>query len=56
VEKSSDLSMASQMFYKQAKKTNSCCTILWAGSPAGYIVNQTFAGGRLFFLSSYLYI
>ncbi|XP_020886343.1 VAMP-like protein YKT61 isoform X2 [Arabidopsis lyrata subsp. lyrata] len=28
VEKSSDLSMASQMFYKQAKKTNSCCTIL----------------------------
>nr|CDM86925.1 unnamed protein product [Triticum aestivum] len=28
VEKSSDLSVASQMFYKQAKKTNSCCTIL----------------------------
>ncbi|XP_010539476.1 PREDICTED: VAMP-like protein YKT61 [Tarenaya hassleriana] len=28
VEKSSDLSMASQMFYKQAKKTNSCCTVL----------------------------
>ncbi|CAA7032371.1 unnamed protein product [Microthlaspi erraticum] len=28
VEKSSDLSMASQLFYKQAKKTNSCCTIL----------------------------
>ncbi|XP_071687103.1 VAMP-like protein YKT61 [Rutidosis leptorrhynchoides] len=28
VEKSSDLSMASQMFYKQAKKTNQCCTIL----------------------------
>ncbi|XP_010453140.1 PREDICTED: VAMP-like protein YKT61 [Camelina sativa] len=28
VEKSSDLSTASQMFYKQAKKTNSCCTIL----------------------------
>nr|CAB3479524.1 unnamed protein product [Digitaria exilis] len=28
VEKSSDLSAASQMFYKQAKKTNSCCTIL----------------------------
>ncbi|OEL24464.1 VAMP-like protein YKT61 [Dichanthelium oligosanthes] len=28
VEKSSDLSAASQMFYKQAKKANSCCTIL----------------------------
>ncbi|CAO2172849.1 unnamed protein product, partial [Urochloa humidicola] len=28
VEKSSDLSAASQMFYKQAKKTNSCCAIL----------------------------
>lgn len=28
VDKSNDLSMASQMFYKQAKKTNSCCTIL----------------------------
>ncbi|KAG8050674.1 hypothetical protein GUJ93_ZPchr0009g136 [Zizania palustris] len=28
VEKSSDLSVASQMFYKQAKKANSCCTIL----------------------------
>ncbi|XP_052200337.1 VAMP-like protein YKT61 [Diospyros lotus] len=28
VEKSSDLSTASQMFYKQAKKTNQCCTIL----------------------------
>ncbi|KAF0893607.1 hypothetical protein E2562_028021 [Oryza meyeriana var. granulata] len=28
VEKSSDLSAASQMFYKQAKKTNSCCIIL----------------------------
>ncbi|TVU36920.1 hypothetical protein EJB05_18875, partial [Eragrostis curvula] len=28
VAKSSDLSAASQMFYKQAKKTNSCCTIL----------------------------
>ncbi|KAI3756729.1 hypothetical protein L1987_56551 [Smallanthus sonchifolius] len=28
VEKSSDLSAASQMFYKQAKKTNQCCTIL----------------------------
>ncbi|CAN1328241.1 VAMP-like protein YKT61 [Linum perenne] len=28
VEKSSDLSAASQMFYKQAKKTNSCCTVL----------------------------
>ncbi|KAJ4907833.1 VAMP-like protein YKT61 [Raphanus sativus] len=28
VEKSSDLSSASQMFYKSAKKTNSCCTIL----------------------------
>lgn len=28
VEKSSDLSMASQLFYKQAKKTNQCCTIL----------------------------
>jgi synaptobrevin family protein YKT6 len=26
VEKSSDLSAASQMFYKQAKKTNQCCT------------------------------
>ncbi|KAJ7516308.1 hypothetical protein O6H91_22G052700 [Diphasiastrum complanatum] len=28
VEKSTDLSMASQMFYKQAKKANQCCTIL----------------------------
>eukprot|EP00252_Welwitschia_mirabilis_P002188 TRINITY_DN12090_c0_g1_i2.p1 TRINITY_DN12090_c0_g1~~TRINITY_DN12090_c0_g1_i2.p1 ORF type:complete len:233 (-),score=35.72 TRINITY_DN12090_c0_g1_i2:312-1010(-) len=28
VEKSTDLSMASQMFYKQAKKTNQCCTLL----------------------------
>ncbi|KAG8095385.1 hypothetical protein GUJ93_ZPchr0012g21427 [Zizania palustris] len=28
VEKSSDLSAALQMFYKQAKKANSCCTIL----------------------------
>uniref|UniRef100_A0A2P2KN31 Uncharacterized protein MANES_06G039400 n=2 Tax=Rhizophora mucronata TaxID=61149 RepID=A0A2P2KN31_RHIMU len=28
VEKSSDLSASSQMFYKQAKKTNQCCTIL----------------------------
>lgn len=28
VEKSSDLSQASQLFYKQAKKTNQCCTIL----------------------------
>jgi len=25
VDKSNDLSLASQMFYKQAKKTNSCC-------------------------------
>lgn len=25
VDKSSDLSLASQMFYKQARKTNSCC-------------------------------
>ncbi|WOL03520.1 VAMP-like protein YKT61 [Canna indica] len=28
VEKSSDLSAASQMFYKQARKTNQCCTML----------------------------
>ncbi|CAL9069015.1 unnamed protein product [Musa banksii] len=28
VEKSSDLSAASQMFYKQARKTNQCCTLL----------------------------
>jgi synaptobrevin family protein YKT6 len=28
VEKSSDLSMASQLFYKQAKKSNSCCGIM----------------------------
>ncbi|KAG6497042.1 VAMP-like protein YKT61 [Zingiber officinale] len=28
VDKSSDLSAASQMFYKQAKKTNQCCTML----------------------------
>mmetsp|Transcript_9932 Transcript_9932/g.36331 ORF Transcript_9932/g.36331 Transcript_9932/m.36331 type:complete len:198 (-) Transcript_9932:7369-7962(-) len=27
VDKSSDLSMASQMFYKQARKTNSCCNL-----------------------------
>ena len=28
VDKSSDLSMASQMFYKQARKSNSCCTYM----------------------------
>jgi len=28
VEKSSDLSLASQMFYKQARKTNSCCGMM----------------------------
>ena len=28
VAKSEDLSMASQMFYKQARNTNSCCTIM----------------------------
>ena len=28
VDKSNDLSLASQMFYKQAKKTNSCCVIM----------------------------
>ncbi|XP_033140261.1 VAMP-like protein YKT61 isoform X3 [Brassica rapa] len=28
VEKSSDLNKASKMFYKRARKTNSCCTIL----------------------------
>uniref|UniRef100_A0A7S1T0Q0 Uncharacterized protein n=1 Tax=Tetraselmis chuii TaxID=63592 RepID=A0A7S1T0Q0_9CHLO len=28
VDKSSDLSMASQMFYRQAKKTNSCCKMM----------------------------
>ncbi|XP_024367646.1 VAMP-like protein YKT61 [Physcomitrium patens] len=28
VDKSNDLSSASQMFYKQAKKANQCCTIL----------------------------
>jgi synaptobrevin family protein YKT6 len=28
VDKSTDLSMASQVFYKQAKKANQCCTIL----------------------------
>ncbi|MCO5606782.1 hypothetical protein L7F22_060972 [Adiantum nelumboides] len=28
VEKSFDLSLASQVFYKQAKKANQCCTIL----------------------------
>mmetsp|Transcript_2988 Transcript_2988/g.8442 ORF Transcript_2988/g.8442 Transcript_2988/m.8442 type:complete len:102 (+) Transcript_2988:3-308(+) len=28
VDKSSDLSMASQLFYKQAKKTNSCCKMM----------------------------
>lgn len=27
VERSDDLSKASKMFYKQAKKTNSCCLI-----------------------------
>ena len=27
VEKSNDLSAQSKMFYKQAKKTNSCCVI-----------------------------
>lgn len=26
VDKSNDLSLASQMFYKQARKTNSCCS------------------------------
>jgi synaptobrevin family protein YKT6 len=28
VDKSADLSMASQMFYKQAKKTNACCKFM----------------------------
>ncbi|KAK1278795.1 VAMP-like protein YKT61 [Acorus gramineus] len=28
VEKSSDLSAASQLFYKQAKKTNQCCSVI----------------------------
>lgn len=28
VDKSADLSMASQMFYKQARKANSCCTFM----------------------------
>ena len=28
VDKSTDLSMASQMFYKQARKTNSCCKMM----------------------------
>jgi len=28
VDKSSDLSMASQMFYKQAKKNNQCCKMM----------------------------
>lgn len=28
VDKSNDLSMASQMFYKQAKKANSCCRMM----------------------------
>ena len=28
VERSSDLSMASQMFYKQAKKQNQCCKMM----------------------------
>ncbi|KAF5825595.1 hypothetical protein DUNSADRAFT_8197 [Dunaliella salina] len=28
VDKSNDLSLASQMFYKQAKRTNSCCTYI----------------------------
>lgn len=29
VDKSSDLSMASQIFYKQAKKNNQCCKLMW---------------------------
>eukprot|EP00890_Picochlorum_soloecismus_P005646 jgi/Picsp_1/6082/NSC_03436-R1_vamp-like protein ykt61 len=28
VDKSNDLSMASQLFYKQARKTNSCCNFM----------------------------
>lgn len=28
VDKSNDLSLASQMFYKQARKTNSCCRFM----------------------------
>jgi synaptobrevin family protein YKT6 len=28
VDKSNDLSLASQMFYKQARKTNSCCNFM----------------------------
>ncbi|GLC33567.1 hypothetical protein PLESTB_000089000 [Pleodorina starrii] len=28
VDKSNDLSLASQMFYKQARKTNSCCVVM----------------------------
>uniref|UniRef100_A0A0E0CDB6 V-SNARE coiled-coil homology domain-containing protein n=1 Tax=Oryza meridionalis TaxID=40149 RepID=A0A0E0CDB6_9ORYZ len=43
VEKSSDLSAASQMFYKQAKKTNSCCTIL-AASQVGFDPSRAATG------------
>ena len=28
IDKSADLSMASQMFYKQARKANSCCSFM----------------------------
>jgi hypothetical protein len=28
VDKSADLSMASQLFYKQARKANSCCRFM----------------------------
>ncbi len=28
MERSNDLSMSSQMFYKQARKTNSCCRFM----------------------------
>jgi DNA polymerase IIIc chi subunit len=30
VDRSNDLSAQSKMFYKQAKKTNSCCVISWS--------------------------
>lgn len=32
VEKSGELSTTSKMFYKQAKKANSCCAVVWKPS------------------------
>ena len=52
VDKSSDLSMASQMFYKQAKKQNQCCKVRasiyrCALLRSGYMVEARYLGNLL---------